>query len=171
MKWGQEELVAPTGGCREPEVASCTHGGPVVSVCVCLGGSGLPAQTAEAAALASGQEALCVPGGREALHPQAQEVDARHFQVWELNPLPPQPAWGCPIPPSECEIRRSEGLSFSPVVYSSEPGLPDPCPRSGAWKQWWWFPWLLLVAQTTPPLLRPQIPWPSEAKLVSSPGI
>lgn len=157
MKWGQEELVAPTGGCREPEVASCTHGGPVVSVCVCLGGSGLPAQTAEAAALASGQEALCVPGGREALHPQAQEVDARHFQVWGLNPLPPQPAWGCPIPPSECEIRGSEGLSFSPVVYSSEPGLPDPCPRSGAWKQWWWFPWLLLVAQTTPPLLRPQV--------------
>lgn len=89
MKWGQEELVAPTGGSRELEFASYTHGGSVGSVCVCLGGSGLPAQMAEAAALALGQEALCVPGGREALHPQGQGVDARHFQVWWLIPLPP----------------------------------------------------------------------------------
>ena len=121
-----------------------------VSVCVSRGIRS-PCPDGEAAALALGQEALCVPGGREALHPQAQGVDARHFQVWGLIPLPPQPAWGCPILPSECEIRGSEGLSFSPVVYSSEPGLPEPCPRSGAWKRWWWFPRLLLVAQTTRP--------------------
>lgn len=89
MKWGQEELMAPTGGSREPKVACCTHGGSVVSECVGPGGSGLPAQMAEAAALALGQEARCIPGGREALDPQGQGVDARHFQVWGLVPLPP----------------------------------------------------------------------------------